>query len=265
MATHDLPVLVPSQAPARLVAPDEPLVRIDLDAYCWTCNHRHRLGRTPQSFAQEVWEWQAKHPGHAFEFLSPSRRLPRHLDETPYRDDSIVPWWLTVRENANVKLAYAASAAMTITLASLASSSTFLVGQESTAIVNTTDLYVDGRIMVKITTSATAPTVDTEIRIYGVQPLDDTPTWPDTMTGTNAGRTVTNAYILDSAFILLGATAVSATAAVGYPIRTLTLAEAFGFVPKRFSVYVTHNTVQALHATAGNHSLVYIGAYLTST
>jgi hypothetical protein len=264
MSPVALPPLTPSLEPVGRLQAGAESVRLDLDAYCWTCKHRHRLGRTLQSFTAEMWEWEAKHQGHAYEFLSPRRRLPAHLDDSAYSDET-APWWLTVSENANVKLAYAASTAMTITLASLASSSTFLVGRESTAIVNTTDLYVDGRIMVKITTSATAPTVDTEIRVYGVQPLDDTPTWPDTMTGSDAGRTVTNAYILDSAFILLGATAVSAATAVGYPIRTLTLAEAFGFVPKRFSVYVTQNTGQTLHATAGNHAIVYIGAYLTST
>jgi hypothetical protein len=264
MSPAVLPPLTPIVEPVRRRDHDAQSVHLDLDAYCWTCNHRHRLGRTLQSFTAEMWEWEAKHRDHAYEFLSPRRRLPARLGDSAYTDET-APWWLTVAENANVKLAYAASAAMTITLASLASSSTFLVGQESTAIVNTTDLYVDGRVTVKITTSATAPTVDTEIRVYGVQPLDDTPTWPDTMTGTNAGRTVTSAYILDSAFILLGATAVSAATAVGYPIRTLTLAEAFGFVPKRFSVYVAHNTGQALHATAGNHALTYIGAYLTST
>ena len=245
------------------VVPDA-RVRLDLDAYCHTCQHRHRLGRTPQDFTAELWEWEAKHHDHEFEFLSPRRQLPPRFDDRPYQQAGASPWWLTYAENANVKIAYAASAALTITLASLATSATFLVGRESTAIVNTTDLYIDGRIMVKITTGASAPTVDTEIRVYGVQPLDDTPTWPDTMTGSDAGRTVTNAYILDSAFILLGNTAVSAATAVGYPIRTLTLAEAFGFVPKRFSVFVTHNTGQNLHATGSLHSLAYTAAYLTS-
>ena len=265
MAPPLFPPLLPSPAPVRVVAPESDRVRIDLDAYCWTCKHRHRLGRTPQSFHQEVWEWQAKHDGHAFEFLSPARRLPPHFDDRPYQRAGEAPWFLQVTENDNVKLAYAAAATITITLASLASAATFLTGRESLAIVNTTDLYVDGRITAKITTSATTPTVDTEIRIYGVQPMDDTPTWPDQMTGADANRTVTNAYILDSGFLLLGATGIAATAAVGYPIRCLTLAEAYGFVPKRFGVYVTQNTGQTLHATAGNHSLVYYGAYLTST
>jgi len=247
-----------------LHVPDTALVQVDLDAYCWTCQHRHRLGRTPQHFTAEVWEWEAKHRGHDFEFLSPRRRIPPRFDDQPYAQAGEAPWWLTLRENANIKLTYATAATITITLASLPTSSTFLVGQESTAILNTTDLYLDGRITAKITTGTT-PTVDTEIRVYGYYGMDDTPTYPDTITGTNSARTITNAYILDSGIILLGATAVSAVSNIGYPIRCLTIAEAFGFVPKRFGLFVVHNTAVNLHATGGNHSLNYIAAYLTST
>jgi hypothetical protein len=249
--------------PTVLHVPDAALVQVDLDAYCWTCNHRHRLGRTPQGFTAEVWEWEAKHRGHEFEFLSPRRRLPPSLDERPYAQAGAAPWWLEVQENANVKLAYAASAALTITLASLGSSTTFLSGRESTAVNNTANLYVDGRITVRIRTGTT-PTVDTEIRVYGYAALDDTPTYPDTIVGTDNARSITNAYILDAGLVLLGATAVSATSNVDYFIRCLTVAEAFGFAPPRFGVYVAHSTVAALNATGGTHVLTYIGAYLTS-
>jgi hypothetical protein len=237
-------------------------VRLALDAYCHTCQHRHRLGRTLQDFTAELWEWEAKHHDHEFEFLSPRRQLPPRFDDRAYQQAGEAPWWLTYAENANIKIAYAASAALTITLDALASSSTFLVGQESTAIDNTTNLYVDGRITARIRTGTT-PTVDTEIRLYGYAALDDTPTYPDTITGTNSGRTLTNAYILDSGLILLGATAVSATSNITYPIRCLTVAEAFGLHPKRFGVFVAHNTVAALHAT-GPDVVSYIGAYITS-
>lgn len=243
------------------VTPDA-RVRLFLDATCHTCQHRHRLGRTPQDFTAELWEWEAKHRGHDFEFLSPRRQLPPRFDDRPYQRSGEAPWWLTYAENANVKLSYAASAALTITLDGLASSTPFLVGQESTALVNTSNLYVDGRLTARIRTGAT-PTVDTEIRLYGYAALDDTPTYPDTITGTNSARTLTNAYILDSGLMLLGATAVSATANLTYPIRCLTVAEAFGLHPTRFGVFVAHNTVGALHAT-GPHVVTYLGAYITS-
>jgi hypothetical protein len=234
------------------VAPDA-RVRIDLDAYCWTCHHRHRLGRTPQDFTAELWEWEVKHRGHDFEFLSPARRLPPRFDDRVYADAGEAPWWLTLQENANVKLSYAASVALTITLDALASASTFLVGQESTVLDNTSNLYVDGRVTARIRTGGT-PTVDTEIRLYGYAALDDTPTYPDT---------ITNAYMLDSGLMLMGSTAVSATGNLTYPLRCLTVAEAFGVHPKRFGLFAAHNTVAALHAT-GPHVISYIGAYITS-
>lgn len=249
--------------PAPLAMPDTQRVRLDLDAYCHTCQHRHRLGCTPQDFTAELWEWEAKHRGHDFEFLSPRRRLPTHMDERPYAQAGTAPWWVTYRENANIKVAYASDVAFTIGLGALATSSTFLVGRESTALDNTANLYVDGRITATIMTGTT-PTVDTEIRIYGYANQTDTPTYPDTITGTDAGRTITNAYILDSGLILLGATGVSATSNIAYPIRCLSVAEAFGLHPARVGLFVAHSTVAALHATAGNHVLTYSGAYLTS-
>jgi hypothetical protein len=262
-STPFLPTLVPSTEPVRLLSPDAERVRIDLDAYCWTCEHRHRLGRTPQTFTQELWEWEAKHRGHAYEFLSPARRIPPHFDDQIYEIAGEAPWWLALKENANVKISYASAVALTITLASLATSSTFLVGQASTALDNTSNLYIDGRFTAIVTTGTT-PVVDTEIRLYGYADLTDTPTYPDGITGTNAGKTITNAYILDSGLILLGATAVSATSNITYPIRCLTVAEAFGLHPKRVGIFAVHNTNVNLHATPANHAIQYSGAFITS-
>src|SRR5262245_11433600 len=105
---------------ALLETPDTSRVRLDLDAYCWTCKHRHRRGRTPQEFTSEMWEWEVKHRGHNFEFLSPHRRIPPGFDDRAYQQADEGPWWLQLAENANIKLAYSSAAAVTITLASLA-------------------------------------------------------------------------------------------------------------------------------------------------
>ena len=258
-----LPALAPPGAPVRLVSPDDARVRLDLDAYCWTCTVRHRLGRTPQDFYQELWEWEAKHRDHDFELLSPKRRLPPHYDDSMYEAAGVAPHWLTIPENANVKLAYVSSAALTITLTSLASSAAFLSGQESLALDNSSGLYLDHRVTAKIRTGTT-PTVDTEIRMYGHVSLTDTPTYIDQMTGANAARNVTNAYILDRGLILLGATAVSATSNVDYYIHSITVAEAFGFADRNWGLYVTHNTVAALNATQTAPVLTLKSAYLTS-
>lgn len=249
---------------AVLISPDQERVRIDLLARCFDCQHFHRLGRTPQGFTDELWEWEAKHRGHDIEFVSPKRVIPPHFDDRVFEAAGEAPWWLTWRENANIKLAFGASAALTCTLASLATSSTLLVGRESTNINNTSNLYVDYRITAKITTGTT-PTVDTEIRIYAYAAMNDTPTYPDTITGTDSGVTITNAYIREAGLRLLGSTGVSATSNIGYPIACISIAEAYGHCFTRGGLWITHNTGVNLHATGGNHVLTQIGAYLTST
>jgi hypothetical protein len=248
-----------------LRSPDDVRVRLDLDAYCHDCKHWHRLGCTPQGFTDEVWEWDAKHHGHDFEFLSPRRRLPRHYDDRAYQDAGIAPLWLEYAENANLKIAYNASTTITCTLTSLASSATFVAGRECTSIDNSSGLYFDYAITGKVTTG-TSPTVNTEIRLYAYAALNDTPTYPDTITGVDATVTLTNTQILENGFMLLGGTTVSGTSNIGYPLgRLLTIAEAFGHARRRWGFFVTHNTVAALHATAGNHLLSHTAAYITST
>jgi len=252
--------------PRRQRLIEEQDVRIHLDCYCHTCKLWHRPQPcTPEHFGQEVWEWHAKHPGHAFEFLSPKRRLPARLKDWLWQKLGVAPWWLDYRENTNFKLQFAASAALTCTLASLASSATFVAGREATAIDNGTNRYIDYELGAKITTGTTS-TVDKEIRIYGYSCLNpDTPTYPDTITGTDSAVTLTSTYTLDGGFLLMGATSNSATSNIGYPIKCLRLAQAFGMAPHRWGLFIAHSTVAALHATGGNHVITQTGVYLTDT
>jgi hypothetical protein len=247
--------------------PDEAGVQIRLDAYCHTCQHRHVLrALAPTDFSTEVWSWYHKHTGHAFEFLSPTRRLPRRFRDWFWQKLGFAPWWLEYAENTNFKLQYDAAAALTMTLTSLATNSTFQAGRESTVIDNSSSpRSIDSELTVKITTGTT-PTIDTEIRIYAYQALNpDTPTYPDTITGANANVTLTSAYTLAGGFVAMGSTAVSATSSIGYPIKCLSLAQAYGKEPKRWGLYVAHNTVAALHATGTNHVLIRTPCYLTDT
>jgi hypothetical protein len=246
-------------------------VQITLDCYCHTCKLWHRPSPcTPDQFSTELWDWYAKHPGHDCEFLSPKRRLPRFADKL-WQRLGYAPWWLAYRENTNFKLAYAATTALTITLGGLASSGVFTNGRESTAVDNSTNRYIDYALTAKFTTHATvAPTNNTDIRLYSYQALNpDTPTYPDTLTGTNAAVVLTAAAasnLLDAGFVLLGSATVVASANVPYTVtRCLSLAQAYGAAPKRWGVYVTQNTGQALHATDGNHFVTATGSYLTDT
>jgi hypothetical protein len=242
-------------------------VQMHLDCYCHTCRLWHRPQPcTPDQFSREMWDWHAKHVGHDFEFLSPRRRLPRRFTDWVWQQLGWAPWWLEYRENTNFKLAFGTATAITITLTTLASSANWVAGRGSVAIDNTSARNIDSEITARITTGTT-PTVDTEIRIYGVQATQpDTPTWPDTITGTDAAVTLTSTYTRDGGIKpLLGATAVSATSNITYPIACMSTAQAWGKEPKRWALYVSHSTVAALNGTQTAPVLTYTSSYLTDT
>lgn len=244
-------------------SPDIDLARIKVEAVCHDCRHRHAIDAHPDHFGRAAFDWQHKHRGHDIEFLSPSRFIPRGFDDRVYERAGEAPWWLDYRHNADIKIAYAADAAFTITLASLATSATWVAGREATSVSNGSNKYLDYEIYGKITTG-TSPTVSTEIRVYAIKPIDDAPTWPDVFDGTDSAETVTNTQILDR-LPLLWSGIVSATSDIAYPIISApTLAQLWGLVPDNFSMFVAHNTGVNLNSTGGNHTLLYRGIYATS-
>jgi hypothetical protein len=245
-------------------SPDIGKVRVAIDAVCHDCKQRHKIDVEPDLFGRAAFDWEWKHREHRIEFLSPKRTIPKRFSDWIYNKLGLAPWWLEYAENADIKIAYAADGAFTITLASLATSSTFVAGRESTSVSNGTNKYLDYEITGKITTGTT-PIVDRSIILFGVKPINDTPTWPDVFDGTDSAETITNAQIMD-AMPILWRGGVSATSDIGYPIiNALTIAQAWGLVPDNFSVFVAHNTNVNLHATGGNHEINYRGVYLTST
>ena len=163
-----------------------------------------------------------------------------------------------------LKINYPASSAdttaITITLASLATSSTWLVGREATAVVNTTNLDLDhlvgGTIMV-----GTTPTINTTIEVWAVAPYkaaSGTYTWPDSVTGTDAAITITSAGVKAGFVRLVASLAVDATTSNrAYPFAPVSIASLFGQLPPSWSIIVTHNTGVNLNATAGNHVIHY--------
>jgi hypothetical protein len=164
---------------------------------------------------------------------------------------------------ANVKIEYAASSAVTIGPASLASSSTFVAGRESNSVDNTTNKYLD-YLLSGFITVGTTPTASTEIRVYVIGIQDDT-TWPDVFDGTDSAETVTSAAILDAIGRLAARMVVdSATSDRKYHFGPISVAALFGGVmPKKFVVYVAHSSVAALNATAGNHVITITPTYET--
>jgi hypothetical protein len=164
---------------------------------------------------------------------------------------------------ADIKQAYAASSAVTITLASLASSSSLLVGRASTAIDNTANLYLD-YLLAGLITTGTTPTVSTSIEVWVVAMRDDS-TWPDSITGTDAAKTFI-AEVKAGVCRLAAQLTVTATSNVGYPFGPVSVANLFGGVcPKKFLVFVTHSTAVNLNATGTNHVISVTPCYATST
>jgi hypothetical protein len=162
---------------------------------------------------------------------------------------------------ADFKIKYPAtnadSAAVTITLASLATSTSLLSGQQSAAVSNTTDLDLDKPVTGVITVGSTV-TANTKIEVWATMPIkivSGTATWGDTVTGSDATIAITSDGIKFALLRRIVTIAVdSTTANRTYPFNGATLAEVFGdYVPPSISFQVFHNTGSNLHATAGNH------------
>jgi hypothetical protein len=240
------------------------LPTIHLVAVCLDCKRRHDVNATPAEFPVRMAEWEIKHRGHVIEFHTPLRKIPRGIDERVFEANNKAPWWLEFAPNADIKLAYASSAAFTITLASLATSATLVAGQESTAVSNTTNKYLDYLIGGKITTGTT-PTTAKTIQIWAYGSVEDTPTYPDVIDGTDSAETMTSVDIRNASLNFLLDTANDATSNRVYWFKPTSLAAAFGgLVPKNFGLWVTHDTVAALNATGTNHALYHTGIYATS-
>lgn len=157
----------------------------------------------------------------------------------------------------DVRLSYAASAALTQTnLDGLASSSTHVGGWESAAIDNSTALLLDYIINAKIQVES-AGLAAGEIRLYLVAELEDS-TWPDVFDGTESAETVTDTEIRDAICRLAAVTATDTTASRTYYLNVPSVAAVFGgVVPRKFVVFLTQSTGTTLETT-GDPNQVYV-------
>lgn len=162
---------------------------------------------------------------------------------------------------ADVKLKLAAESSITITLASLASSTTRLAGRESTAIDNTTNLYVDALVSGKIRVG-TSPTTGKSIEVWVYGQVEDAGTYPDVLDGTDSDETLTSDGVKFGALKLLKAFTTENTSDRDYFLNNESVAAAFGGVmPKKWGLFVTHDTGVALNATGGNHWFKFVGVH----
>ena len=161
--------------------------------------------------------------------------------------------------STTLKPQYAASASITISPASLATSSTRTAGVESDVISNASNLYVDALVAGKITTG-TSPTVNKQIDIWVYAQLDDTPSYPDVIDGTASAETITSENVRNSAMRLAASITVDATSDRPYYVAPFSVAALFGGVlPQRWGLFIAHDTAVNLNSTSGNHAFSYQG------
>lgn len=161
---------------------------------------------------------------------------------------------------ATQNIAYAADAAITISLASLASSSTWVAGAESNVVDNTSNKYVDAVVQGKIRVGTT-PTANTQILVYvygaSVSPASVA---IDVIDGTDSAETISSAGVRNSFLKLAAVLDVdSTTSDRDYPF-SFSVAQLFGgSLPPYWGLFVTHNTGVNLNSTGGNHVISYRG------
>ena len=161
---------------------------------------------------------------------------------------------------------YRASSGVTITLASLASSSGLTVGRCSAAYSNASNKDDFLLPSLKVRSGSSAPTAGGSIELWAFAQRADG-AWPELFTaaysGTDGGFTVVSRDILMACAVLLGAVTNDATTGRDYVIRGRELAQVFGAVPQNVAFFVTQSTGQALDSTAGNHALAVNPGNLT--
>lgn len=159
----------------------------------------------------------------------------------------------------DTKVTYGSSSNLTITLASLATDASLLVGRESSEVDNTTNRYVDYLLSGKITTG-TSPTASKFIEVHVVGLMDDS-TYPSVFDGTDSAETVT-AAVKSGVCRQAASIDTTNTSDVTYYFGPVSVASLFGGVmPKKFVVFVTHNTGVNLNSTTGNHQITVTPVY----
>lgn len=156
------------------------------------------------------------------------------------------------------KNVYTAITAPAHTMASLATSSTLVAGRESTAVDNSSTLYLDVQIKQKVTTGTT-PSAGT-IELWIIPSFDGT-TWPDVFDGTDSAETVTSRDVLYGSGRLGASVATDTTSDRVYELTVPSVRDLFGSLPQKFVLFIVHNTGVNLNSTESNHDAIVEGVH----
>jgi hypothetical protein len=155
--------------------------------------------------------------------------------------------------NSTIKPLYGTNnQTITITLASLANAA----ARASTVIDNTSTLYDDANIFIKVTTAAAGTSTTGFLNVYGYGTVDGGTTYPEAITGTDAGITLTSPPNL-----VLIAQVHANTNAATKTYGPFSFCRMYGLdrLPAKWGIVITNSTGATLNATAGNFSVTYQG------
>jgi hypothetical protein len=224
----------------------------DNAAVCLTCKTYHLIPKAEQITFEPWSDWLTKHDQHLNIILKESELGKLGIQ---------VSGW---RHNADVKVAYVASAEYTITLTGLASDTNVLTGREGTGLSNASNKYLDVLISALVTTGTT-PTASRQIEFYVVGALDDTPTYPSVFDGTDSAETLPGYGVKAAVCRMAGFSTTTNTSDAGYPLGPTGVRGLFGGdgLPVAHVPFIIHNTGVNLNVTAANHFVKHTQVYRT--
>jgi len=157
---------------------------------------------------------------------------------------------------------YGSNTGITMDLANLGSSATFVAGRESSQIDNTTNKFVDCLVSGQVSVGSTAPTINTNINVYVWGADTSLATTPlDVLDGVDSAETLANIGIRDALRLGASINVPVNTTDFAYIVLPFSVAQLFGGVmPKFWGLFVTHNTGQNLRNNAVNtNSFEFVG------
>lgn len=149
-----------------------------------------------------------------------------------------------------------------ISLGGLASSATLISGRQADEYDNSTNKdpggHLSGRIKV-----GTSPTGG-QISLFILSRLDDTPTYPDQMGGTDAARSFTSANVLMGSAKQIWSVSCDTTTGRNYDFDLLDPSMfCGGILPAYFTLYLAHSSGVSLDATNSNHFIKFKPYYFS--
>ena len=141
--------------------------------------------------------------------------------------------------------------AITITLASLANNG----ARQATVVDNTSDLFLDVLLMLKVKSGASGVSATGYVEIFAYGTVDDGTTYSEGATGADGAITLTS--VPNVRLIGIINVVANATTYMGGPFS---VAAPFGGVlPKKWGIIVRNKSGAALDAAEGSHAKLYQG------